>query len=362
MIQSFDISNGLIIAPSVDLGKDFFPITPVKALEDIGNDIIIVEPFLLDFYTTTPYQWALSNGYEGTEAEFIFQWLSALNGSTSGGGGVFPDNTPTDVSLGAISVGSIIGGKTWQQIIYDAVYQEQFPTLINPSFSVSIIGTNIFEVNLESTLTLMFNYNMGSITPSYGTSGYRSGNVAYYKFGTVNVPFTSLHQEYSEVHTVSSPLNRTITLQAIYNEGPQPLSNKGNDYNTPYPSGVFSSTINTYYVFPYTGTIQTLVNFHKLPLVLMDSNFFELTVVAEDRLGNKQKASFSEFHREITGIQQYNTFSDTWEWVGGDKNYSLSTFTKTSIQRIVNGVLVWYVIYTHNGPTIGERKLRFYTT
>ena len=71
MAEGVNISNEIIIAPGVDLGQDFFQITPFRSATDLGNDIIIIEPMSIDFYTTTPYQWAVNNGYNGTQEEFI---------------------------------------------------------------------------------------------------------------------------------------------------------------------------------------------------------------------------------------------------------------------------------------------------
>lgn len=51
----------------------FLQLDEVLTLFDIGNDIIIVEPILLDSTERTPYQWAVQNGYEGDEETFYSQ-------------------------------------------------------------------------------------------------------------------------------------------------------------------------------------------------------------------------------------------------------------------------------------------------
>ena len=70
----------------------------------------------------------------------------------------------------------------------------------------------------------------------------------------------------------------------------------------------------------------------------------------------------------ITGIQQYNTFGDAWDWIFSSKTDSLTSFTIKPDQlfldtsgNIVN-VNGWaYREYVYNGPKIGSRKIRLYT-
>jgi hypothetical protein len=77
---------------------------------------------------------------------------------------------------------------------------------------------------------------------------------------------------------------------------------------------------------------------------------------------NKQTVWLPDAFSALTGIQFYNTVSSAWEWLAGSKAASLLTFTETTGQININGTMIDYNIYTHNGSIIGARQLRFYTT
>lgn len=353
-------SNDIVVGPSFSLGPDYIKVLPFSGVEDIGNDIIIIEPISIESYSKTPYQWALLYGYIGDSDTFYSQWLSTLNGGSSAG--VFTDPTPTDVTVGNLLEDTTIQNKTWQEIVSLMVYQEKFPILVSPSFAVSNINGNIFEVNASVTLQFLLQYNMGSITPAYGTSGFRSGNIVKYMLGNTDIPFNSLSQQYNISVNLMQPFTLTYVFYAVRLIGPQPKSNKGNDYNTPYPAGdmVFYNVVS--FVYPIYATVADISVTTKMTLQRHNSEFFECAMVMEDDLNNKQCFEVSTHHRTITGIKQFNTFSSTWEWINGSKVASLTTFSVTEITKIVNSVNINYLQYKHNGPTIGERKLRFYTT
>lgn len=363
MVDGFNFSNEITIAQGVDLGDNFYPISPVRELEDLGYNFILVEPFAIDFYTTTPYQWLLNKGLTDSEDTFITKWLLSLEGNNNGGGdGIFLNEDPTDVTVGALLENSVIKNKTWQEIISLMVYQEKFPVLTNPSFIVSTLNGDIFEVGIQNTIQFLLQYNMGSISPAYGTNGFRSGPVIKYMLGTTNIPYQSLNQQYNLPINYNIPFNITFSFYADRLIGPQPLSNKGNVFNNPYPAGSFVYYKIIYFVYPIYSTFTDISVTTKMHLQKHDSEYFETEMVAENLLGNKQIIEFSVKHLTIRGIKQFNTFSNTWEWINGSKVSSLNTFNITNIQKNINGNTVNYIQYTHNGPTIGHRKLRFYTT
>ena len=364
--QVYDLSSNNSLATPVDLSVDILQLDEVLTLFDIGNDIIIVEPVLLDSTERTPYQWAVQNGYEGDEETFYSQWLLSLNSGGGSEGGIFTNPNPTDVTIGGLLENTVIQGKSWQEIIAAMIYKERFPTLINPSFNVIIPSGTIFEVADMSGLSFYLQYNSGSITPAYGTTGLRSGSVVKYMIENINIPYHSNNQLYTynpEAEPVmTEPCTRSFTFQAVRLIGPQPLSNKGNNYGLPYPAGSFVKIISVDFVYPWYSSSVDFNTYTKMPLDLLDKEYFETEVIEEDLIGNKQYAVFSSYHSAITGIKQYNTFSGTWEWINGSKENSLLTFDISIFDLNLNGINVSYKMYKHNGPTIGNRKLRFYTT
>ena len=82
------------------------------------------------------------------------------------------------------------------------------------------------------------------------------------------------------------------------------------------------------------------------------SQRIQVAMVAETG-GNKQKIDIPVAWSTITGLQQFNTLSGQWDTI------SLSSFTVTSVTNTIQGNIVNYNRYTHNGSTIGGRSLRF---
>jgi hypothetical protein len=74
--------------------------------------------------------------------------------------------------------------------------------------------------------------------------------------------------------------------------------------------------------------------------------------VAEDGT-NKQKLQVPDVWGTLSKLEQYNTLSGLYDII------NINTFTVTTTNVDVNGNIILYKVYTHNGATIGSRKLRF---
>ena len=286
-----------------------------------------------------------------------------------------------DLALPVIAVGGIstltnVDNLNFPQFVNLLLYPELFPTLTNPSSTFALTQSGLHEIaEVIATLNFASAFNRGSISPAYGTSGFRSGLPNTYKYtgtGLSNEASTSLTNN----KTVSSytVLNGSQSWTAIvaYDGGEQPLSSKGNALdppnNVPFPAGDTSTkTVVITGVYPFYGTTVDLINPIKQSLALMTSAYVEFSntfgniIVAEDGV-NKQKVEFPTTWSPITGIQFFNTNNSTWEFIGGSKAASLATFTVSSVTNVIQGNTINYNRYTHNGATIGARGLRFYTT
>ena len=95
-------------------------------------------------------------------------------------------STLTSDLTAAVAVGGIEVGDTFEQgtpletIFRDMLDPVMYPTLTNPSVTLSATGSKLLEKG--STLATVFTatFNRGSIDPAYGTSGYRSGEASDY--------------------------------------------------------------------------------------------------------------------------------------------------------------------------------------
>jgi len=237
------------------------------------------------------------------------------------------------------------------------LYPELNPTLTAPSSTFSISPSNTFKEIGETitTITLTSNFNKGSINPAYNTTGFRSGDPNIYNYtgtGTSNNPSTSL----TDTETISSYVivqgANSWTGNVSYDAGPQPLTSKENNYDSPLPAGTTSTKTRTITgVYPVFATTTNITTFTKQVLQAMNV-YIQVSMVAETG-GDKQIIEIPAVWSTITGLKQFNTFSGVWDSI------NLSQFTITSVTNTIQGNSISYNRYTHNGVTTGARQLRF---
>lgn len=271
-------------------------------------------------------------------------------------------------SVGGISAGTSFNNVSIEDFINMMLYPELYPTLTPPSSSFTLTESGYHEIGeVISTLHFSCTFNRGSISPAYGTSGYRSGPPNNYNYTGTGLPSDVASTSLTDTQTVSSHTvasgTESWTASVDYDAGEQPLSSEGNNYDSPLAAGTTSAdTVSVVGVYPYYGTTSDITTLTKQSLTSMSASYYQLNMVAEDGT-NKQTADFPDDFNTITGIQYYNTNNNSWEWINGSKSNSLATFTTDdTITKSIQGNTVGYIRYTHNGSTIGARYLRFYTT
>ena len=114
-------------------------------------------------------------------------------------------------------------------------------------------------------------------------------------------------------------------------------------------------------VYPYFATTSAINTMTKQPLASMSSEYVLISFVAETDSA-KQTIDFPGLWKTITGVKFYNTLTQSWEWISGNKAMSLNTFTTSATTHVVQGNEVAYIRYTHNSSKTGARELRFYTS
>ena len=267
-----------------------------------------------------------------------------------------PINFPSDADPN-IPAGTTFSLKTFPEMMDLMLYPELDPTLTNPSNGLSISPSGLQEIGLViTTITLSATFSKGSINPAYGTTGFRSGdpnNYVYTGTGATDNASTALTDtETVSTYTVLQGSN-SWTGAVDYDAGPQPLTSKGNNFSSPLSAGttgVITRTITGVYpTFATTVAINTLT---KQSLQSMTS-LIQVSLVAELGDGNKQTVDIPDAFATITGLQQFNTLSSTYDAI------SLSTFTTSAVTQTIQGISVNYTRYTYNGATIGARILRF---
>jgi hypothetical protein len=269
-------------------------------------------------------------------------------------------------TVGGITDGMILTNKNMTEMWDQLIKQEKFPTLTNPSSTFASTITGFREVGEVINITFSATFSRGSISPQYtAESPYRSGLPNTYQYtgtGLSNQSKTDLSDS-QNVNSYTVLINaQNWQGRVAYDAGVQPKSSYGNDYLTPLSAGTTSYITRTITgVYPTFATSVSIDTLTKQTLVAHNSTYVQFSMVAESG-ADKQIADIPDAFSTITGIQFYNTVSSAWEWIGGSKANSLLTFTTSATTQTIQGNVIDYTKYTHNGSLIGARLLRFYTT
>lgn len=290
-----------------------------------------------------------ADGYVLTSDGYDIYWEESA-------GGTYTNAEPSVIEVGGIEVGTTFSNTTFSEFMDLLLYPELFPTLTNPSSTFTISPSGLREVGeIISTISVSSTFNRGSISPAYGTSGYRSGLPNEYVYtGTdiINNTSTSLTDAYSILNYEVVLGTQSWTGRVAYDAGEQPLSSKGNNYDSPLSAGntsiVTRSISGVYPIFATTVNITTMT---KQSLVAHGSTVTTNMVLESG--SDKQSVEFPVAYGTIAQLSQYNTLSGLWDII------DLATFTVSDITKTINGYTINYKKYTHNGSLVGSRILRW---
>jgi hypothetical protein len=142
------------------------------------------------------------------------------------------------------------------------------------------------------------------------------------------------------------------TGAVAYDAGVQPKGSNGTNYQTPLPAGTTGSVTRTITgVYPFFATTVSLTTLTKAALQAHGTQV-TVAMVVEDGV-NKQTLDIPTAWGAFTTLKQYNTLSGQYDTI------SISSFTRTTINKTINGNTVSYYSYAHNGSTIGARQLQW---
>lgn len=282
--------------------------------------------------------------------DLLLQLKEAIEEGGGGGGGgtaKLSEDLTTSLTVGGITSGTTYAkGTPLENIFKNLLNPVAYPTLTNPSVSLSGTGSKLLETGATLAVTLTASFSRGSINPAYGTSGYRSGAVQGY---TLNNGTEQAGNTWSE--TVSSA-NKTFKCSARYAAGEQPKDSVGNDYGEPLPAGsVESGTVSYDFVDAMWANTSDITSVAKLSLVAKSTKQRDMTFPAQTTANPEifdMPASWT-----VTAVQVKNDLSGAWEDASDQ-----FTVTDTAHDN-AGGVSTAYKRYTFNmGIGTGSRQIR----
>ena len=252
----------------------------------------------------------------------------------------------TSVTVGGISAGSHFNqGDSLELVLRDMLDPVLYPTLTAPSATLSASGT-LLETGATPEKTLTANFNRGSISPAYGTNGYRSGVASGYSLNGGESQQGNIFTE-----TITSE-NKTFQVAVSYEAGEQPKDSKGNNYQSALPAGsVNTNTVNFEFVDALWANTANITTIAKLALVSKSAKQkqfdFPAATVANPEVFDVPTSW------TVTALEVLNTLNNQWENCSSE--FSTSSIThKDAGDNDVN-----YTRYTCNlGYAMGARKIR----
>ena len=268
-----------------------------------------------------------------------------------GGGGGGSAELSADLTA-AIEVGGIEAGTEYEEgtpletLLRDMLEPTLYPTLTAPSATLAGTGNKLLEAGATLAVTITATFSRGSISPAYGTSGYRSGVASGY---TLNGGTSQAGNTWSE--TVSAS-NKTFQASVAYEAGEQPKDSKGNNYQSPLPAGsVNTNTVSYDFVDAMWANTANISTIAKLSLVAKSTKQRDMVFPAQT-VANPEvfdiPASWT-----VTAVQVKNDLSGQYEDASDQ-------FTVTDVNHDnAGGVSTAYKRYTFNmGMATGSRTVR----
>ena len=283
-------------------------------------------------------------------------------GVGGGGGGeepVYVNPDPVAVTVGGIEKGDnfFVNGKTFSEVMYAMFYPVIYPSLIDPSHSVSADVVSLYEIDDDINVDITTTFDRGAIMLDGSKQNDRSGAPTQYNYTGPQLPATVPSTSDSNLAQIGSyvvPLGYTTWTSSVsYSEGPQPVDSYGNPYGSPYPAGTTSAiAVRIEGVYPLFATTVDVLTMTKQALVSMiTGNYIELDLATE--VGGKQSFEIpADWGRPLQDIETYNEFSGKWESTGLSK-WGVSNTTETIQSNIVS-----YKKYTYIGSDRGAVRIR----
>lgn len=250
------------------------------------------------------------------------------------------------------TVGGIPVGKTYSKdtlletILRDMLNPVDYPILIAPSATLTATGAKILEKGDTLNTTMTVTFNRGSISPAYGTSGFRSGEAIGYSLNGGTAQGTN---------TFNVTVDETITsysAEVTYDAGEQPKDSIGENYSSPLPAGsITSNSVSYEFVDAMWANLANITTIAKLSLISKTAKQRDLNFPAQT-VANKETFDIPASWT-VTEVQVKNDLSGVWENAN-------SQFTITNVEHDdAAGNSVAYKRYTCNlNYDLGARSIR----
>ena len=296
----------------------------------------------------------------------------------------FEADTPNaQVTVGKLEEGTPLAGLSVKTVLKMILYGgAKNPVLVDPSFNCEITQSLFGVYGAFYTLKGTLKFDRGSITPDYGTSGFRAGSPYKYSVNDENYETGELVRDFSLDIASLKAGNNLVTAKVYYNEGEQPLNSLGAPFGDPYPAGEISKGIN---IIGLTASYSGLNNDYKKDelstelIPIEDKDYRKVGLFGNEGIISGYQIKVPEMvdlenpqtillpnSVKIHGIQSWDMNKGAWNWFYGDNAEETITaeswINKGVVEKDVDGVPITYNRFDYNFETygaMGENYFRF---
>lgn len=272
--------------------------------------------------------------------------------SSSGGGGELQAGITVKEPVGGLKMDdAFAAGDSIETVLRNMLDPLKYPSLTNPKATLTASGGTLYEVGSTPNVTLNATLDRGSISPAYGTNGYRVGAATSYQLrdgSNNNVGAAASTGTFADVAV--SGANKTFNVEISYEAGQQPKDSHGGDYDNPMPAAsVVSSNLTFEFVYCLWSNKNDITTMAKHAAT--KNKVFELAFPAQT-VANPEKFSIPASWT-VSKIEALNDLSGKYE-------NCASEFTATDETRQdAGGNDVAYKLYTDNrGYNAGPRTVK----
>ena len=287
-------------------------VLPTASIAELGNIYQYTGATTADYTKGFFYICTTDGGDPAT-----YSWEN-IKVQTGGSGGSLENQITATVSVGGVPSGKVYTvGTDLEAILTDLLNPLAYPELTPPSVTLTTTDSTVVEIGSTANATLTATFNRGSISPAYGTSGYRAGDTVIYALNG-GTPQTE-----NTFDVTVTEGNYSFVVNAAYSEGEQPLDSKGNDYDEPLAAGnINSSALEFEFVYAWWGNGADASTIEKMALM---SKKPKATTINFPAVADDQKETFDvPTGWVVKDIKTFNTFSNKWETC-------MSTFSSTNV-------------------------------
>lgn len=308
----------------------------------------------------------------------------------------FTNDQPSTVTVGGISAGSTFENEPILNLLYEMFYKEVNPTITKPQIIADIYSgvtpNKIYQLGDILEWNTSFIYTPGLINPVYDSNGkyiLSSANWTNNIYQVDIIGDLANDSMFSESSTTKNyifvpgePLNNFTTRIATWGEMNQKFKfyyNKG-DYDeyssrgnliTKNISGIIELTFKIYGGLPYYATSKSISQLH-MGNNLISNNISSLIIDLIEESPNKKQVFLLPriwYEGKQFKIEQYNTFTKTWDKISGfvDSTPIELTTSNIDIPGIDSKIIVdplpyesnhLYTPFVWKSDTIGTRKIK----